>query len=114
MSSIPAALRLLNNTITDPISGCSIWQGGHSTQGRYPYAMADDGSIRAAHRIVYEFYHGPVPVTPPPDGSDRYEVHHLCTNRNCLRPDHLELATRRQHAREHAEIRAAQAMQVAA
>jgi len=34
------------------------------------------------HRDAYEKAYGPV--------SKEYDIHHLCTNRNCINPEHLE------------------------
>ena len=35
----------------------------------------------------------------PPDGSHRWELHHICLNRSCVNPDHIQLVTHREHAR---------------
>lgn len=40
-----------------------------------------------AHRLVYELLVGPIP--------DGLQLDHLCRNRGCVRPDHLEPVTRR-------------------
>ena len=67
---------------------CWVWQLTLSTAG---YGMATnptkDGRKRIeAHRIVYEREQGPIP-----EGLD---LDHLCRNRRCVRPDHLEPVTR--------------------
>lgn len=41
-----------------------------------------NGKRQGAHRIAYEAF-----VSPIPEGS---EIDHLCRNRACVRPDHLE------------------------
>lgn len=92
--------RIDANSVTNPITGCQVWQGGHSTQGSYPYAMDDNGQVRPVHQIVYEYHHGEIP-TGAADGSRRYEVHHLCGNRDCCNVEHLTLLTSRQHAARH-------------
>ena len=47
------------------------------------YGQIRDGSKAAlAHRVSYEIARGPVP--------DGLELDHLCRNRSCVRPDHLE------------------------
>lgn len=38
-----------------------------------------------AHRVVYEWLVGPIPKDLQPD--------HLCRNRKCVNPDHIELVT---------------------
>jgi HNH endonuclease len=35
-----------------------------------------------AHRVAYELFVGPIP--------EGFEIDHLCRNRACVRPDHLE------------------------
>jgi hypothetical protein len=44
-----------------------------------------------AHRIAHELYKGPIP--------DGLEIDHLCRNRQCCNPDHLEAVTRRVNAK---------------
>lgn len=65
-------------------NGCWEWLGGHAKAG---YALLDiesDGSWKpvAAHRFSYETFVGPIP--------DGKELDHLCRNRGCVNPDHLE------------------------
>jgi hypothetical protein len=63
------------------VSGLSCWEwtGGHTADG---YASTPSGY---AHRVVYEFL-----VEPIPDGMT---IDHLCRNRGCVNPDHLEPVT---------------------
>lgn len=44
-----------------------------------------DGSTTTAHRAVYRMLVGPVP--------DGLELDHLCRNRACVNPDHVEPVT---------------------
>jgi len=43
------------------------------------------GTIKRAHRIAYELVKGPIP--------EGLELDHLCRNRACINPDHLEPVT---------------------
>lgn len=67
-------------------SGCWLWTGtrlpsGYGTYSRFGYA----------HRIVYSFLIGDIP--------DGLEIDHLCSVRNCVRPDHLEAVTHAENMR---------------
>ncbi len=64
-------------------SGCWEW-----TASKYPsgYGAFFDGSrVNGAHRILYELV-----VEPIPNG---LQIDHLCRNRGCINPDHLEVVT---------------------
>lgn len=43
------------------------------------------GRTHYVHRYLYEQYYGPIP--------DGMELDHLCRNRACVRPDHMEPVT---------------------
>ena len=64
----------------DSESGCWIWTGTKIWNGYGVY------SGQVAHRKAYEIFVGPVP-----DGLD---LDHLCRNRGCVNPAHLEPVTR--------------------
>ena len=85
-----------HNSRTSPVdyvvdaAGCWIWQ--RSILPRWGYGMAwRDGRHVLAHRWFYEQVHGPVPTG--------YQLDHLCRNRACVNPAHLEVVTRRTNAR---------------
>ena len=70
--------------LPDPVSGYMEWLGALNTD-RYGRIVID-GRARRAHRVVFEQAYGPIPANR--------DLDHLCRNRSCVRPDHLEPVTR--------------------
>lgn len=62
-----------------PATSCWEWPGSVNSQG-YGKVSRDPGGTYYVHRIMYGWAHGWVPP----------EIDHLCRNRRCARPDHLE------------------------
>lgn len=63
--------------------GCWEWTGAHDPKG---YGCIDiDDKKPKAHRLVYEILVGPVP--------EGLELDHLCRNKGCVRPKHLDPVT---------------------
>jgi hypothetical protein len=94
----------LNRTTTDPETGCTLWTGATTPPG---YAeLRWGGKVAYAHRVAYERQYGPIPTTPPPDGSARYELHHTCSRRRCVNPEHIKLLPQKEHLSLHARLRA--------
>lgn len=78
-------LRLLRHAQFDNTAECWVWQKGKSRDG---YARIQVGrKSRDAYRVAYEAFVGPVP--------EGLELDHLCRNRACINPAHLEPVTRR-------------------
>jgi hypothetical protein len=62
--------------------GCWIWEGFIDSVGYGRYAHPIKGYSSTAHRVVYEFFYGDI----EPD----LEIDHLCSNKSCINPFHME------------------------
>ena len=74
-------------------NGCWQWQG-HIDRNGYGTAWVDKKN-RLAHRLFYKHYRGTL--------DDSLTIDHLCSNRSCVNPDHLEevpLSVNAKRARE--------------
>jgi hypothetical protein len=70
---------------------CWEWQGSRTTGGYGVIKPEGSRTPVLAHRVAYELAVGPVP--------DGLELDHLCRNRRCVNPSHLEPVTRSENIR---------------
>ena len=71
------------NKVEKQTDGCWVWTGWITHNG-YGMTWMNGKNVRA-HRWAYEQVHGQIP--------DTLTIDHLCRNRACVNPDHLEAVT---------------------
>lgn len=62
---------------------CWIWTGAIQSRGYGSFVI--DGRSYLTHRLSHEAHDGPI--------EDGLTIDHLCMNKACVRPDHLEAVT---------------------
>lgn len=77
--------------------GCWEWTGGKSRTGYGHFYCGPSGPYQPArramaHRWSYEHHVGPIP--------DGFETHHLCGNRRCVNPAHVQPMPYSEHCRQ--------------
>lgn len=73
----------------DPVTHCWNWTKGVSGTG---YGIAwFEGKLLSAHRLSYTLHKGQIP--------DKFDIDHLCRNKRCINPDHLEAVSHAENNR---------------
>lgn len=65
------------------------WEWTAALRNGYGVFGVRAGKVVYAHRFMWEIYVGPIP--------EGMQLDHLCRNRKCVNPDHLEPVTQREN-----------------
>lgn len=90
--------RLMMLSAFNPSNGCWEWIGGKTPDGYGRINICTNGKVHAtyAHRVMFEQEKFGTLFTI----SEGYDVDHLCKNRCCINPDHLQLRYYKFHRQE--------------
>lgn len=86
----PAIDRLRSRLAVNAETGCHEWSGYVEAKG-YARLRDENGKRRLVHRLAYEAAVGPIPPG--------LTIDHLCRNKRCCNPAHLEPVTRAENTR---------------
>jgi hypothetical protein len=78
--------KITSKFMPEPMSGCWIWIGAIGKGGYGNISYWKEKKTYRAHRLIYQILVGPIP--------QGLELDHLCRNRRCVNPAHLEPVTR--------------------
>lgn len=90
---VSPAVRAYRRLIHIPETGCLEWQGAQDGHG---YGQINvNGRPEKVHRLMYRLFVGEIP--------EKLSIDHLCRNRICSAPDHLEAVTLSENTRRQLE-----------
>lgn len=69
------------------VGGCWIWLGSTNKDGYGLFHLL--GKMQSAHRVSYELHIGDIP--------EGMEIDHICRERSCVNPAHLEPVSRQEN-----------------
>lgn len=83
--------------VVDEATGCWEWQGHRARNGYGKFYDAESGHVVLAHRAYYERHISAIPVG--------LQIDHLCRNRGCVNPEHLEVVEQTENVRRGSSAR---------
>lgn len=89
------SIEFLRERCIETDSGCWEWQGAVSKG--YGCVGVNQTERRKVHAVMYVLHHGPLP-----EGT---EINHLCRNKICCNPKHLEAVSHLENMRYYEEVR---------
>lgn len=81
--------RILAKILEDATAGCWNWQGYKDVCGYGRMGIGKRTSV-LVHRAAWEAWGNPLILIG-------YELHHLCDNKACCNPSHLQMVTKQEH-----------------
>lgn len=89
-----ARYELITRTDLDLVTKCWSWAGKET---KYPYPrLVFEGKTWLAHRLSFASYRGQL--------MPGLVIDHLCSNKRCVNPDHLEQVTQAENVLRAAEL----------
>lgn len=85
----PPLVRLLDKTVFNTETGCWEWTASQTPGGYASFPVP--GLASTAHRAAYLLMAGPIPAG--------LHLDHICRNKLCVNPDHLEPVTQAENNR---------------
>ena len=85
------ARKLFDRLLITP-DGCIEWTGALTKKGygKYTFHIGGKSITQRVHRLVFSLFNGPIP--------DGLCIDHLCRNRKCANPSHLEAVTNKENS----------------
>lgn len=92
------ALKFFEDRVSVTPSGCWNWLGTKNESGYGGLWNPFTKKCQKAHRVTYEFVKGPI--------ATGLTIDHLCRNKSCVNPEHLEAVTLKENIRRSGSLTA--------
>lgn len=90
--------RFMAKVMPEPTGGCWLWLGAISAKGYGRFGLR--GRNRLAYNVAYELFVGPIP-------DDGLVFDHVCEEKSCVNPAHLQRVTNRVNVQRYFQRRPA-------